>query len=605
MFGYLDNRVSVDTNHFSTYMVVDKAKWHELWSRELDYSRNTSTPGIPTQYYDIVFAIDSSGSMSGNDPSGLRKEAAKQFVDAFYSEDQGAVVDFDSYAYIKVHLTQDRDAIKSAIDTINSSGGTNIDKAVNTSIDELLSSYANEENKKIIILLTDGSGTYYNNTTQRAIDNDITIYTVGLGYGVNSSLLDSIATSTGGQFYQAAESDELRDIFFGIEDETIGDGEIDTTDTDGDGLYDTYEIVGMKTPYGIVYSDPLLKDSDGDGLDDGEEMGSFSVTVSGGEIAYKGFYPLSLPDRKDSDGDGIEDTIDTSPLAVDKIPDVFLNYITEGIITFEDLEVAEDGFTLCTIPLPAMFDHYGISSLDDYSRDLSILFDDWYLYAINKSGEYVYSLVKLRFYNGTDAPSVAIPFREFNVDLLSDDESKYSQLSAELVNITSMPNGIEDDESIREYFEEENNETNYFIANVYINKVIANECIYNTISAKTFLERQRDQLMKHSNIYDEEKQVLTFEDINNLSLEEKQCLLVVRTGNPSLNSFAAEIIYHAVKTAEYHNMKNWWFGLDSGYNSAKKADMGAFEEKDDFTDNAYINYNGEYVKTQRNLFGDQ
>ena len=130
---------------------------------------------------------------------------------------KGQFVDFDSYAYIKVHLTQDKDAIKSAIDTINSSGGTNIDKAVNTSIDELLSSYANEENKKIIILLTDGSGTYYNNTTQRAIDNDITIYTVGLGYGVNSSLLDSIATSTGGQFYQAAESDELRDIFFGIE----------------------------------------------------------------------------------------------------------------------------------------------------------------------------------------------------------------------------------------------------------------------------------------------------------------------------------------------------------------------------------------------------
>ena len=91
---YLDttnNRVSVDTNHFSTYMVVDKAKWHELWARELDYSRNTSTPGIPTQYYDIVFAIDSSGSMLSNDPSGLRKEAAKQFVDAFYSEDQGAV----------------------------------------------------------------------------------------------------------------------------------------------------------------------------------------------------------------------------------------------------------------------------------------------------------------------------------------------------------------------------------------------------------------------------------------------------------------------------------------------------------------------------------
>ena len=82
----------------------------------------------------------------------------------------------------------------------------------------------------------------------------------------------------------------------------------------------------MKTPYGIVYSDPLLKDSDGDGLGDGEEMGSFSVTVSGGEIAYKGFYPLSLPDRKDSDGDGIEDNIDPRCMQ-GNINDIFIDYI--------------------------------------------------------------------------------------------------------------------------------------------------------------------------------------------------------------------------------------------------------------------------------------
>ncbi len=304
-----NNTISTNTNHFSIYMVVDKEEWFDLWSTQLDYSRGSTGGGpyIPDQYFDIVFAIDSSGSMSSNDPSGMRKEAAKQFVDAFYSGDQGAVVDFDSYAYIRVHLTQDQDAIKSAIDTINSSGGTNIDRAINTSIDELLSAYANENNEKIIILLTDGSGTYYNSTTQRAIENNITIYTIGLGYGVNNTLLENIAADTGGKYYQAAGSDELRDIFFGIEGDTIGDGEIDTTDTDGDGLYDVYEIVGMKTSYGIIYTDPLKSDTDGDGLSDSEELGTISFDHINLELEYK---LISNPLKKDSDGDGIRDDID-------------------------------------------------------------------------------------------------------------------------------------------------------------------------------------------------------------------------------------------------------------------------------------------------------
>ena len=360
---YLDtthNRVSVDTNHFSTYMVVDKAKWHELWSRELDYSRNTSTPGIPTQYYDIVFAIDSSGSMSGNDTSGLRREAAKQFVDAFYSEDQGAVVDF----------------------------------------------------------------------------------TVGLGYGVNSSLLDSIATSTGGQFYQAAESDELRDIFFGIEDETIGDGEIDTTDTDGDGLYDTYEIVGMKTPYGIVYSDPLLKDSDGDGLDDGEEMGSFSVTVSGGEIAYKGFYPLSLADRIDSDGDGIEDSTDKKPMIFDDIPDVLVAYLSEELIDYDDVVTTKDGFTLCKKPLSEIFEELDIESITGERKYTSDDFDDWYIYAVKEENDVVYSILKMRELENSSPSSTAIPFISLNIDLIEqyandlDDTEVEVELATNLQTVT-------------------------------------------------------------------------------------------------------------------------------------------------------------------------
>lgn len=302
--------VSVETSHFSEYLLIDKQTWFDAWRQELNYER--------VKNYDIAFAIDSSGSMAWNDPNGLRKTAAKQFVDAFLPDDQGAVIDLDSSAYLRIHLTKNRESIKSAIDSINSSGGTNINSAVNLCIDELTSSYALPDNEKIIILLTDGDGTYYSSTTQRAKNNDITIYTVGLGSAVNSTLLSNIASQTGGEYYHILNSSDLIDAFDSIRDETIGD----TTDSDLDGLYDTSEQLGMRNQYGeIIKTNPNNLDSDDDELEDGVEMGDFVQVNVPPEIAsryniqtYSYYKMISYPNKADSDGDGINDFDDDDPL---------------------------------------------------------------------------------------------------------------------------------------------------------------------------------------------------------------------------------------------------------------------------------------------------
>ncbi|MGZ9817103.1 DUF3289 family protein [Peribacillus simplex] len=127
-------------------------------------------------------------------------------------------------------------------------------------------------------------------------------------HDVNKALYNNLATKTVG------------DVGRDAEDGISGDVEIDITDSDGDGLYDIYEIEGMKTPYGLIYSDPNKKDSDGDGLTDGQEMGqlkSFTVEIFGVEIHFEGFFPTSFPDRKDSDGDGKFDNEDLRPLYSD------------------------------------------------------------------------------------------------------------------------------------------------------------------------------------------------------------------------------------------------------------------------------------------------
>ncbi len=86
---------------------------------------------------------------------------------------------------------------------------------------------------------------FYNNYyTQQAVNNNITIYTIGLGSGVNSGLLTGIATATGPQYYSVSTADQLPQVFRAIS------SEIEPTDTDGDGIPDITETDGFRD--GIV-----------------------------------------------------------------------------------------------------------------------------------------------------------------------------------------------------------------------------------------------------------------------------------------------------------------------------------------------------------------
>ena len=152
------------------------------------------------------------------------------------------------------------------------------------------------------------------------------------------------------------------------------------------------------------------------------------------------------------------------------------------------------------------------------------------------------------------------------------------------------------DESIRGFWANPNNSTNYYLADLYIELIIQNDCVNNVINIQTHRADQIEFLEQHPTIYDAANQCIYINDVSNLSLEERQCILVSHSGNPSYNSFAAEVVAHA-------------FGCGFGkvpllYTHVNKADMGVGEEKDDSTDDTYINYDGYFVEEQRNLFGD-
>jgi len=191
-----------------------------------DDDGGNTTYGSPQ---DVVFVIDSSGSMVTNDPMKDRVKAAKMYVDYMSSPDRGAVVDFDEDAKLvnNHHLSSDYARVKSDIGTIDSMGYTNIYDAIRIANNELIG-YGDPDHVLVEILLTDGNDTTHHTHAQilseakRAGDNSIIVYTIGLGKGADAELLKDIANATGGKYYDAPSADNLYDIYTNISEEVKG-----------------------------------------------------------------------------------------------------------------------------------------------------------------------------------------------------------------------------------------------------------------------------------------------------------------------------------------------------------------------------------------------
>ena len=162
---------------------------------------------------------------------------------------------------------------------------------------------------RFIIALTDGEdsnsdGGAYDQIIADCVAHQIPIYTIGLGSSVNTSLLTKLATYTGGTYIHIQNADDLPQVFNRIENTAFyGD------DTDGDGLADSVEEHGLRDGSGSIYfTDASLRFTDEDDLSDGEEAGNVMYTeedADGNVLAY--YIMLTDPSQGDTDGDGVDD----------------------------------------------------------------------------------------------------------------------------------------------------------------------------------------------------------------------------------------------------------------------------------------------------------
>lgn len=265
--------VSVNTTHFSEYVVVDTDEWYDAWLESQLRIRDAEN----AEYFNISFVIDNSGSMEG-EKNELSRECTYNFITELYDKDMFSLISFNSSAEVllstQTYEQADKNNLRDIAESITAGGGTSINAALECGINEL--SNNNDSGKqRLLILLSDGQSSVDEKYFKEAEAKQVKIITIGFGNDADETLLQKIASENGGKYYKASEK-TVKEIFELIREEYLG---IDLSiDSDEDKLPDKVETIGMRTQYGyIIRTDAYSDDTDGDGKTDGEEMGTLVV----------------------------------------------------------------------------------------------------------------------------------------------------------------------------------------------------------------------------------------------------------------------------------------------------------------------------------------
>ncbi len=164
---------------------------------------------------DFIFVLDRSGSMKG-DKIEQAKEALRFCVNNLNDGDRFNLIlfntDVEPFSDTLVSVKQERKNALAFVDEIEGNGGTNINSALLTALDE----EPDPKRPRIVVFLTDGEATVGTTDPTRILKNvanankeQSRVFVFGVGYKVNVNLLDKMAEQNGGTRQYVRPNEDL------------------------------------------------------------------------------------------------------------------------------------------------------------------------------------------------------------------------------------------------------------------------------------------------------------------------------------------------------------------------------------------------------------
>ena len=303
-----NSTVSVETTHFSKYMIVDGKEWYRAWQDIYTKINESKGQHVPN----ATVLISKSSNIYNVNNANRNELIVSNIVDSMSDSDIMSFLTYQNAGGMNTDFTSVKSALK--WDPIYYSRTANASYGIGLAA-VILNDEAMGYNSKIIFI-TDSSVSVDSRFLKLAINNKIPIYFFCIG-DFNTAALIGYAQLTGGKVYSAKTAAEINQSCNEIGPKTF----VGETDTDGDGFTDIEEMSGLivSSNCKIVNTDYMKADTDDDGLDDNEEVDVELTKVEvpgkqGNPSTFKYYHHMnSDPSKADTDGDGYCDIQDPDP----------------------------------------------------------------------------------------------------------------------------------------------------------------------------------------------------------------------------------------------------------------------------------------------------
>ncbi len=223
--GYEENNVKPDADFILYYSIGESEAFHLLTYRDpnddgdgffmvlLAPRPDVAIAPVPK---DVIFVLDRSGSMEGEKFSQAQ-DALKYILQQLNPEDRFNVISFSTGIESFSHSLQPTSEVNSAVDWVDRQaavGSTDINRALLEA-----ATVADVERPTYLIFLTDGLPTEGVVDNQKILDNfthnapaNIRLFSFGVGYDVDTYLLDSLAKNHHGTSTYVTPGESLDEI---------------------------------------------------------------------------------------------------------------------------------------------------------------------------------------------------------------------------------------------------------------------------------------------------------------------------------------------------------------------------------------------------------